>query len=205
MYVHSPGVSYVFIAPYVVQKLFPGEDLVGGGSQEVEKLQLLRRHIHGLPLVQNGVVGLVDDQIGIFHIFSVGLGNRLAGSGLKTAEYRLNPRDQLFGVKGLNNVIIRAQLQPQHLIKNLSLGGKHDDRCVGLMADLPADLVAVHARKHQIQQDQVGLEGAKDAEGFFAVVDDHAFKAFFCQVKRNEFCYIVIIIYDENFLFGNHS
>ena len=40
-----------------------------------------------------------------------------------------------------------------------------------------------------------------DSQGFFTVVHHPGVIAFFGQVKGNQFCYIYIIIYDENFLF----
>ena len=36
--------------------------------------------------------------------------------------------DDLFGVKGLYHVVVGAQLQAQHLVEHLALGGEHDDR-----------------------------------------------------------------------------
>ena len=48
MYVYGAGVADIFIAPDVIQKLFPGKYLVGRGCQEIEKLQFLWRHVHGV-------------------------------------------------------------------------------------------------------------------------------------------------------------
>ena len=35
VHVHSAGVPNVFVSPQLIQELFPGEDMVGGGGQEV--------------------------------------------------------------------------------------------------------------------------------------------------------------------------
>src|SRR5699024_3212620 len=69
MYVYRAGIANVLIAPDVVEKLLPGKYLVGGGGQEIEEFQLLGRHLHGMSLVKNGIVGQVDHQVGIFHKF----------------------------------------------------------------------------------------------------------------------------------------
>ena len=36
--VHRPGIAHVFIAPDVIQQLLPGENLIGRGCEEIEKL-----------------------------------------------------------------------------------------------------------------------------------------------------------------------
>ena len=71
MYVHSAGVADVFIAPDMVQELFSCKNLVRRGCQEIEKFQLLGRHLHGMALVKNGIIGQVYDEIRVFHIFAL--------------------------------------------------------------------------------------------------------------------------------------
>ena len=189
----------------MVEKLLSGKHLIGRGSQKIQKLQLLGRHIHGLALIEHGIIGLVDDQIRVFH----DLGGRRRGfrrlHRLIPSEHGLNPGHQLLGIKGLDDVVVRAQLKAENLIKDFALGGQHDDRRVGLGADLSADLIAVDARQHQIQQNQLGLEGIEDLQGLLAVIYNHGLIAFFGQIQRNQLCNIIIVVDDENFLFRYHS
>ena len=106
-----------------------------------------------MPVVNDGVVGKVYDQIRVFHKVAVlirwlwGRGRR---SSLVAAEYGFNPGNQFFGVEGLNHIVVRTQLQSQHLVEDFSFGGEHDDWNLGGSPQLPADLVAVNARQHQI-------------------------------------------------------
>ncbi len=116
--------------------------------------------------------------------------------GLIAAQYRLDPGHQLLGIKGLDNVVVGAQLQAQYLVKDLALGGEHDDGRGGFGPDLPADLIAVDARKHQIQQNQIRLEAVKDRQGFLPVIYNHGFITFFCQIQRDKLCDIGVVIYD---------
>ena len=74
---------------------------------------------------------------------------------MKSAQYRTDTCHQLFGVKRLDDVIIRSKFQSQDFVKGFSLGGKHNDRYIGGVTDLTAYLVSVNARKHDIQKDQV--------------------------------------------------
>ena len=73
------------------------------------------------------------------------------------------------------------------------------------MTDFPADLVAVHSGQHQIQKNQVRAEGFKGPESFFTVIDNLCVVAFLRQIERDQFCNIVVVIDDQNFLFGYHK
>ncbi len=73
-----------------------------------------------------------------------------------------------------------------------------------LRTDLAADLIAVHAGKHQIKQDQIRIVLIKSDHGFLAVIDDPGIETFLCEIQGNQFCDIIVIIYDENFLFCCH-
>lgn len=73
------------------------------------------------------------------------------------------------------------------------------------MPDFAADLVAVHAGQHQVEQNQVRLEGVKLPDSLFSIVYNFCVIAFLGQIERNQFCDIVIVIDDQNFLFGSHK
>ena len=70
----------------------------------------------------------------------------------------LHPGQENPRTKGLGDIIIRSHLQPGHHIRFIPLGGHHDDRdpfgSAVFLQDL-AHLQPVHARQHQVQQDQV--------------------------------------------------
>ena len=183
MHVYGPGVADVLIAPDVVQKLLPGKYLIGRGGQKVQKLQFFGGHIHGFPFIDHGIVGLINNQILVFHIFSRSLRSGGRSRGLETAEHRLDPGYQFLGVKGLNDIVVRPQLQPQHLVKYLPLGREHDNGEVGLVPDLPADLIAVDAGQHQIQKHQVGLKSFHFFQGFLSVIDNPALVALLRQIE----------------------
>ena len=44
---------------------------------------------------------------------------------------------------------LRAELEAEHLVEHLALGGEHDDGALGFFADFAADLPAVELRHHQ--------------------------------------------------------
>ena len=61
-----------------------------------------------------------------------------------------------------NLAMSQYQLQTQNLIEYFPFGGKHDNGSRGFCTDFPAYLVAVNTRQHQIQKNEIGLEGIKN-------------------------------------------
>ncbi len=127
MHVYGAGVADVFIAPDVIQQLLPGKYLIGRGSEEIQQLQFLGRHVYRLSVVEDRIVGLVHDKVGVFHSLDVRGGFVRLGR-MVAAEYGLDPCHQLFGVKGLDDIVVCAQLQSQYLVENFPFGRKHDNR-----------------------------------------------------------------------------
>ena len=153
MYVNRAGVSGVVIPPYVFQKLFSGKYLIWRGSQKIQKLQFFGRHFHGVSHVDDGIIGEINRQIRIFHIFAplpAGIGSLGSRRHKGAAQHGLYPSHQLFGVKGLDHIVVGPQLQSQYLVKYLPFCRQHNDRDLGIPADLPAYLIAVDARQHQV-------------------------------------------------------
>ena len=61
------------------------------------------------------------------------------------------------------DVVDRADVEALLLLHLLGLGGKEDDGNVargGNVLQSPADLIAVHAGHHHVEQDEIGLFGA---------------------------------------------
>ena len=81
--------------------------------------------------------------------------------------------DELGRVEGLGDVVVGARGEPEDLLGGERLGGQHDDRRVGgpgVVAQPLAHLVAVQARHHHVEQDEVGLEPQRCRQGALAVV-----------------------------------
>ena len=127
-------------------------------GQEVQHLQLLGGHFHGLSLIVYLILFQADRQP------REGQGVLFTAGGGGTAQHSLDAGQQLLALKGLGHVVVRAQLQAQHLIKGFLLGGQHDDGNLRYLPHGAAYLPAVHARQHDIQNHQAGgilLEGGQ--------------------------------------------
>ena len=120
------------------------------------------------------------------------------------AQHCLDPGHQFLGIKGLDHVVVSPQLQPQDLVKDLALGGQHDNGNLGRGPQLPAHLVSVHAGKHQIKKDNVGIKFGKHPESLLPVIYDQGFITFFYKIERDQLRDIDIIVNNEHPLFFCH-
>ena len=95
---------------------------------------------------------------------------RVVGMCLE-AQQVPHPHAQLGAIHGLGEKVLGAGAQPEHPGVAIVQGGDHDDGNVlgGEVAlDLARHLVAVHARHHDVEQDQVGRLLRHHGERFLA-------------------------------------
>jgi len=71
------------------------------------------------------------------------------------------------------DIVDGADVEAFLLVQFVGLGGEEDDGNVargGIVLQSPADLIAVHAGHHHVEQDEIGLLGGSgDCQGLFAV------------------------------------
>jgi hypothetical protein len=77
------------------------------------------------------------------------------------------------GLKGLGEVVVRAELEPQDAVDLVVLGGQHDDRQLRLVAQLPGEPEAVLAGQLHVEDDQVRTVGLEEAVHLLAVGRRH--------------------------------
>ena len=73
------------------------------------------------------------------------------------AKLRPDARQHLHGVKGLGDVVVRADVQAQDLVAALALGREQDDGHVALFAQLRRRGDAVELGHHDVHQDQMDV------------------------------------------------
>ena len=73
---------------------------------------------------------------------------------IRMSEHHVDPGQQLDGVEGLDDVILRPQPQTLHPVVHGALGGEEDHRDLH-GAYVLHQLKPVHLRKHHVQKDQV--------------------------------------------------
>ena len=105
----------------------------------------------------------VDDKVRNLQDFSF----RRIGA----AQAGTDAGDELLRLEWLGDVIIRAGFKAEHHINRIGLGGQHNDGHGGFAADGTANIYAIHARKHEVQQDEVRLVLLKGRNSVIAVHD----------------------------------
>jgi hypothetical protein len=160
----------------------------------IDQLHLLRRGVDllapypQLVILHINIEAVVADLLGLFLILDPA-----------AAQHRLDPGDNLLGLKGFYHIIVRPQLEAEHLVEHLALGGEHDDGALGFFADFAADLPAVELRHHHVEQDQIRLFGVKQFKGFHAVRRDDRVKAFLFEIQTQQFADVGVVIHHHNF------
>ncbi len=79
-----------------------------------------------------------------------------------------HPRDELVGVEGLDDEVVRAEQQSRDAVERLGANaGEEEHRQVvaPLVADLAADLVAGHVRQADLEHDEGYVSRANGGEG----------------------------------------
>ena len=84
---------------------------------------------------------------------------------VEAADPGPDPGDELLGLERLDDVVVGPGLEADDHVDGVALGGEHHDRHAGLGADLLADVDAVLAGQHQVEQHQVGPVVAERRRG----------------------------------------
>ena len=177
MYVDGAGIAVVFKTPYLVQQLVAGEYPVGMAGQIIQKLQFLGRRVHYLAVHLQLIARQVHRELIIADdAVRLGLGGRAA------AQHGFDARHHFLGVERLYYIVVRTQLQAEHLVEGLAFSREHDNGCVVRRADAAAHLPAVHSGHHDIKKNQCNiLFFIKKIHGFLTISCFQNLKAFFGQ------------------------
>ena len=195
MNVNGTGISEVIKAPDLVKKLISRKYAVVVRSKEIEKLQLLGGHVNGLALeLQLIFLMAYLDVIKLDNLVVVLIGMRLVA-----AKNRLNASAELLHIEGLDHKVVRSQLKPEDLIKDLSLCSYHNNGLRGHLSYLAANLPTVLFGKHNIEKHKIGLVYLKEIDTLSAVVRDLYAIALVLKIKLEKLAYIFVIVYNKDF------
>jgi hypothetical protein len=129
----------------------------------------------------------------------------LAGAALlaqrPAAQHDLDPRDQFLRAERLRQVVVCADAEAQHDVAFLSLRSDHDHgdgtrHRIGLHT--AADLDAVDAGQHQVEDQQIGGLGADQAQPLLSVPAREHFVAFPLEVVLEDFADVRLVLDDDD-------
>ena len=88
---------------------------------------------------------------------------------LRPPEERAHAAAELVDRKRLRDVVVGAELEPDHLVQLVVAGGEHDDRHRAAGAEPLADLEPIHVRQHDVEDDEIRVLGRKAIESLLTV------------------------------------
>ena len=140
-------------APYTLQQFTPTKGLAGVSGQKMQQIELPQRQRHGgVALQQLTARGVELPGAEAQHRCRRWCCPEL----LHTPQQGTHPGHQLQHRKRLGQVVVGAQLQPQHAVGLGRPGAEHDHRHIRVAgSQVAADLPAIGAGQHQVQQHQV--------------------------------------------------
>src|SRR5215210_7569321 len=161
VHVYGARGAHARVAPDLLGQVLPALELAGTGGQRRQQLELLQAQVQGLAPDAGREVLRVQPQVAGFQ--DLAARPRRGGAAL---EVRVDPRHQLLHAEGLGHVVVRPGLEALDLVLLGVLGGDHDDH--DLPVALPQPLAqpdAGLARKHHVEQDEVGPQPARQLRG----------------------------------------
>ena len=111
---------------------------------------------------------------------------------------RIDPRHQFARAERLGDVIVAADLEAEDAINLLVAGRQKQDRRIRGLADLPADLQAVHLRHADIEHDQLVDAAVEQPQRFLAVLRGGDRHAGLFEREADDVADMRIVVDDEN-------
>ena len=144
----APGTIQMWIISAVRGKrIEPTGQVPSGRSRPDEHVELQRRQLDGATTARDLVRGDVHDEVRAME--------ELAAARLAPAKKRPHSRQELVVREGLDEVVVRTRVQAVDAVGDRIAGGEHQDRHVRSFAQAPADLDAVEAGQHAIEDDEI--------------------------------------------------
>ena len=101
-------------------------------------------------------------------------------------------------VKGLGDIVVCAQHQTLDFIHVLYPGSQHDNGEKIILADVFAELEAIHIGQHHVQKRQINLAMSHTFCGILPLVKLVYLIAFICQVEFQQISHFLFIINYQN-------
>ena len=150
MHVDEAPVTEVAVAPHPVEQRLAAEHPAGARCQLAQQPELGLREVHLLLLA--AARALVRDDLEVTEAQARVPRLRTAGP----AQQRPDPGGELLRRERLGEVVVGTRLEPRHDVVGVGTGSDHHDRHVARLAQRTAQLEAVDAREHDVDQDDVG-------------------------------------------------
>ena len=116
----------------------------------------------------------------------------------RAAQDHVDARDKFARAERLCDVVVAADLEPQHTVDLVVAGGEEQDRDIGGFADLPADVEAVEFRHADIEHDEIGPVAGEAGQRLLAVARLEHGHAGFLERDADDLADMEVIVDDED-------
>ena len=179
--------------------LVAGADEAGALGQVVQDAELGDGEVDGGAVCRHHVPVRIDDQLPFEPLEAVVEGGLLE---LRAAsQHRAHPRHEDAGAEGLDDVVVRADLEAGDDVGFLALGGHHHHRHLarfGPLLDAAADFDAADVGQHEVEDHQVRHLALHELDGHLAGADGARIHSLTLAVESDE-------IRDIGFVFDNQD
>src|SRR5712691_8868670 len=192
--VHGAALHRGAIAPYLGEELHAADDSPAASQQREQQVELLRGERDRPAAAQHGA-GCGDDFHGAELLRLASGVSRWSGA----PQQRLDARQELEHAERLCDVVVRAQTQPPNLVGFLAARSEDEDgHATSLVAQRAEHAVAVQARQHQIENDQVGPGVPGACQPLGPVLDDQDLVALDLEVVAQTEREIGVVLHHED-------
>ena len=193
------GIERGLVPPDAAHELVAPEDATRVAREEPEKVELLRREPHLDARLPDVPCRRVELDIAEGET----LGRCLAGAcAPRTVRTRAASSR---GGERLRHVVVRAELEPDDAIGLLTARGQHDHGQLRVRADPPAELQAVRARQHDVEDDEVRRLALDDRPRVVAVVGLERRVPLALEVALDDLAHDWLVVDDEDGGHGAHG
>src|SRR2546427_2468077 len=195
--VHGPGLDEAVAAPDEVKQVLAPEDPPRGADQRGEELELLGRQLDK-PVLHPDLAAVALD----LEIAGPQTGLLLLRVGrLAPAHDCPDPCDELPRRERLRHVVVGAELESENLVPFLDPARDHDHGDSGeirVLLEAPADLPAVQLGHHDVEQDHVRTDLARQPQSVGAVRRQDDIVALLGEVVADELGDVVLVLHQQH-------
>src|SRR3954447_7109832 len=178
------------VAPDLVEQPLARDDDALVAHQVLEQLELA--------LGELDVALAAADLVRVRVEREIARGQRGGAARRAAAQQGAHPGEELLALERLDQVVVRAGVQPLDARLQCVAGGEHEDRDVTVGAQALGDLEAVQAGQAEVEQDDVGHVGAGIAQRAFAIADEAHLVALQAQRALQRLVDLHIVFHDQH-------
>src|SRR5581483_4350230 len=174
--------------PGAVEELRPRQRDAGAAHEQLEKGELLRGEVELVAAAPGSMGRGVEAQVADLEDGGT-LDRSAPGERPKT-------RQELLEGERLRQVVVRSRVETADAVVDSVARRQHENRSPdAVVPQAAADLEAVRAREHDVEDDRVVRDGACHPERFLAAVGDVGGVALLAQAAAEQLAELLLVLY----------